>query len=72
MALRRVLAVALAALAACGLSAAVTFVAAGGTKRRPQTQMRATRANDKSDNFIDKAFTVMPLGLLMSFFQIDI
>lgn len=60
LSLRRVLALAVVALGVSSLSAAISFVALGGrTSSRSRVQMQATRANDKSDNFIDKAFTVM-------------
>eukprot|EP00435_Cladocopium_sp_Y103_P026857 s5005_g6.t1 len=60
LSLRRVVALAVVALGVSSLSAAISFVALGGrTTGRSRVQMQATRANDKSDNFIDKAFTVM-------------
>ena len=60
LSLRRVVALAVVALGVSSLSAAISFVAMGGRSgSRSRVQMQATRANDKSDNFIDKAFTVM-------------
>lgn len=60
LSLRRVVALAVVALGVSSLSAAISFVAMGGrSASRSRVQMQATRANDKSDNFIDKAFTVM-------------
>ncbi|CAE7470178.1 ycf3 [Symbiodinium natans] len=61
MPLRRVLRIAAVAAGVFGVSAALSFVAAGGRRAAPQprVQMQAVSVNDKSDNFIDKAFTAM-------------
>ncbi|CAJ1361814.1 unnamed protein product, partial [Effrenium voratum] len=58
--LRRVVGLVIVALGVSSLSAALSFVAHGGaSKPAPRVQMQATRVQDKSDNFIDKAFTIM-------------
>jgi len=61
--MRRTLSIAAAAACVFGLSAALSFVAAGGgtAPRASRVQMQATntRVVDKSDNFVDKAFTAM-------------
>ncbi|CAE7247041.1 ycf3 [Symbiodinium sp. CCMP2592] len=58
--LRRALCLAAVAAGIFSLSAVRSFVSAGGRPAaQPRVQMQAVSVNDKSDNFIDKAFTTM-------------